>query len=156
MAGKVFYLLDSKGLVAASIPDIDGIAGRPFWELFGDGYSESLRSDVAVCVVARQGAQMHAIDVSDERQFVVLHPVPTEAVSVCAVCEPIDRRIDALTARQREICRLLGQGFSGGEIRRRTKLARSTVDGHRNRAMRLLKMGLPDFLVWCVENRCRF
>lgn len=154
MDGQV-YILDRSGICLAAVPDDDEVVGVPLWARMHADHQGSLRAAVSVCIVAGHPQQLTVISTHQMRMSFVLHPLPAAGVGCLAVCSRVDHRIDALSDRQREICRLIGRGYSIGEISHGIKLARSTIDGHRRRVMRLLHLDARDFMVWCVENRER-
>ena len=74
-------------------------------------------------------------------------------VAVVGRCQPIPLGIEHLTARQREVCRLLANRCSSKQIAARLKLARGTVDTYRHTAAHRLGVATSHLLAWCVEHR---
>ncbi|HEX2300011.1 MAG TPA: response regulator transcription factor [Pseudonocardiaceae bacterium] len=114
--------------------------------LLKDAPSERLRDGIRIVAA---GNSVLAPEATTRMLRLMAPELPTEQDRLVAAA------IERLTGREREVCRLLGEGLSNQEVAERLQISRYTVKVHVSNV--LTKLGLPDrvhvALIWSRLHR---
>lgn len=105
------------------------------------------------CIASGETQTFDCEAVKVGRWRVTFYKAGVGRAAVVGLCRPIPFGIEHLTARQREVCRLLAHRASSKQIAARLKLSRGTVDTYRHTAAHRLGVATAHLVAWCVEHR---
>jgi FixJ family two-component response regulator len=123
------------------------------------------KTDIPVIILAGKGAVTEAIQALKNGALnVLVKPLDTqvlkeqlqEAFQLHSTWQKVEQerqdltvRLESLTAREREVFRVMAEGVKNQDIARRLGISRKTLDIHRNRLMDKLKArGFADLARW--------
>jgi FixJ family two-component response regulator len=128
-AACVFVEMHAPGMSAAEIRTQLGLRGVaiPVIQIDGRMAVEQGGAATAADEPARSGGGRGSVPLAGPDAFPTL--------------EVLRERYARLTSRQREVARLVAQGYSSKELARVLKLSKNTVDNHRTRILEKLELG---------------
>jgi DNA-binding CsgD family transcriptional regulator len=144
--GKVIWLSHGDELHDAKL-----IIGRKVWELVPDDEREAVRDQLSATVFDNGKAEKvfrSRFVAAAPRYTVKMHRVRSAAV-VASVqrCFPAE-----VTARERDILRMIADDRKPAEIAKRLRLARNTIDSYRRNLKRKLNVaGTAGLVRWAVR-----
>lgn len=135
-------------------PELANALGKRAEQIVHNGSKVEL---LAAFSKARQsGTPQYVVVQSKSRHIYAATIYPAELDGtfwfVC-VSEEVPHVANELTAKERVVCRLLGEGLEVEQIANLLKLARNTVATHRHNAQTKLRLRGNKFLAWCAEHK---
>lgn len=135
----------------------DLIMGTLPWEWVTSNNIETVKTAYSRCIVMREAQKFQAEVTIDGRTVdmeVRLQHTELDAARIVATGIRLPSRMRTLTAAEKEILRLAGEGMAPKAVAEQLDLERSTVDTHRRNIMKKLRIdNAHEFQAFAVRKR---
>lgn len=130
----------------------DGIRGLPAWHALDARDATVCQAAILRCIQsgAPETFDSHVNPIGMWRT--TINHCQVGKARLIGLVRRIPGALAVLTARQREICAMLGQGLTSTDIARRIGRARETVDNHRAAIAKRIGIKPWSLVAWCGQH----